>query len=146
MPRQQSGKAKALAAQKGLTRGANTTVKSSIRTSVHFHRPKTQKTARNPRYPRRSVARKTQLNQYSIIKAPLATESAMQQIEANNCLVFIVDTRANKNQIKQVMRKMYAVEVSRVNTLIRPDGSKKAFVKLTAEFDALDVANRIGVI
>lgn len=33
-----------------------------------------------------------------------------------------------------------------VNTLIRPDGQKKAYVKLTSDFDALDVANRIGII
>ncbi len=35
---------------------------------------------------------------------------------------------------------------TQVNTLIRPDGQKKAYVKLTADFDALDVANRIGII
>lgn len=28
----------------------------------------------------------------------------------------------------------------------RPDGQKKAYVRLTADYDALDVANRIGVI
>jgi large subunit ribosomal protein L23Ae len=36
--------------------------------------------------------------------------------------------------------------VERVNTLIRPDAVKKAFVKLSKKHDALDVANRIGVI
>ena len=33
-----------------------------------------------------------------------------------------------------------------VNTLIRPDGTKKAYVRLTPDHDALDVANRIGII
>jgi hypothetical protein len=28
----------------------------------------------------------------------------------------------------------------------RPDGQKKAYVRLTPDYDALDVANRIGVI
>jgi hypothetical protein len=28
----------------------------------------------------------------------------------------------------------------------RPDGSKKAYVRLTADYDALDVANKIGII
>ena len=41
---------------------------------------------------------------------------------------------------------MYAIEATKVNTLIRPDGKKKAYVRLTSEFDALDVANRIGII
>ena len=30
--------------------------------------------------------------------------------------------------------------------LVRPDGLKKAYVRLTADYDALDVANKIGVI
>merc|ERR1719321_231552 len=32
------------------------------------------------------------------------------------------------------------------NTLIRPDGHKKAYVRLTQDYDALDVANKIGII
>lgn len=31
-------------------------------------------------------------------------------------------------------------------TLTRPDGSKKAYVRLTTDYDALDVANKIGII
>jgi large subunit ribosomal protein L23Ae len=33
-----------------------------------------------------------------------------------------------------------------VNTLIRPDGLKKAYVRLTPDHEALEVANRIGII
>lgn len=29
---------------------------------------------------------------------------------------------------------------------LRPDGAKKAYVRLTADYDALDVANKIGII
>jgi large subunit ribosomal protein L23Ae len=32
------------------------------------------------------------------------------------------------------------------SVLCRPDGQKKAYVRLTADYDALDVANRIGII
>ena len=28
----------------------------------------------------------------------------------------------------------------------RPDGTKKAYVRLTPDYDALDVANKIGII
>ena len=38
------------------------------------------------------------------------------------------------------------MKTKKVNTLIRPDGLKKAYVKLQSDFDALDVANRIGII
>ncbi|KAI6878285.1 hypothetical protein KC355_g22329, partial [Hortaea werneckii] len=71
---------------------------------------------------------------------PLNTESAMKKIEENNTLVFIVDTKANKRQIKDALKKLYDVETVTLNTLIRPDGSKKAFARLTPDVDALDIA------
>lgn len=43
----------------------------------------------------------------------------MKKIEENNTLVFIVDVRANKRQIKDALKKLYDVECSKVNTLIR---------------------------
>lgn len=70
----------------------------------------------------------------------------MKKIEDNNTLVFIVNIRANKPLIKRAVKKMYEVDVEKINTLIRPDGEKKAYVRLKADQDALDVANRIGII
>lgn len=43
----------------------------------------------------------------------------MKKIEDNNTLVFIVDKRANKPLIKQAVKKLYDIEVAKVNTLIR---------------------------
>ena len=59
------------------------------------------------------------LDHYAIIKFPLTTESAMKKIEDNNTLVFIVDVKANKHQIKQAVKKLYDIDVAKVNTLIR---------------------------
>ena len=81
-----------------------------------------------------------------ILKYPLTTESANQKIEDNNTLVFIVDKRATKKQIKAAVKRMYDIQCAKVNTLIRPDGQKKAYVRLTPDYDALDVANKIGII
>jgi large subunit ribosomal protein L23Ae len=75
---------------------------------------------------------------------PLTTESAMKKIEENNTLVFIVDVRSNKRQISQAVKKMYDIQTAKVNTLVRPDGLKKAYVRLNQDYDALDVANKIG--
>lgn len=80
----------------------------------------------------------------SLHRYPLTTESAMKKIEDNNTLVFICDVRANKRQIAQAVKKMYDIVCAKVNTLVRPDGVKKAYVRLTQDFDALDVANKIG--
>merc|ERR1712166_1174664 len=97
-------------------------------------------------YPRKSVAAMPKLDKYQIIKYPLTTESAMKKIEEINTLVFLVDIQANKRQIKEAVKSMYDVQCQKVNTLIRPDGKKKAYVHLTQDYDAPDVANRIGII
>merc|ERR1712086_956996 len=115
-------------------------------TKVHFYKPKTLKAARKPKYAQRSIPKKTQLDKYSIIKYPLTTESSMKLIEDSNTLVFIVDIRANKRQIKAAVKDLYSIECEKVNTLITPRGLKKSYVRLSKDFDALDVANRVGVI
>merc|ERR1711939_564708 len=46
----------------------------------------------------------------------------------------------NLPQIKEALKKLYDVETVKINTLIRPDGSKKAFARLTSDVDALDIA------
>merc|ERR1712110_1061290 len=140
------GKKKALIASKAAQQGVNTSKKKKIRSSVHFHRPKTLKLNRQPKYPRKSVMGENKMDQYRILRHPLTTESAMRKIEDQNTLVFVVDVRANKYQIKDAVNKMYKIKAQKVNTLVRPDGSKKAFVRLTPDFDALDVANTIGLV
>lgn len=57
---------------------------------------------------------------------PPATGSAVKELEDNNTLVFIVDVKANKHQIRQAMKKLCDNGVAKVNTLTRPDGEKKA--------------------
>lgn len=64
----------------------------------------------------------------------------MKKIEEHNTLVFIVNVKSSKPQIKAAVKEMYDVDTIKVNTLIRPDGSKKAYVKLTPDVDALDIA------
>ena len=43
----------------------------------------------------------------------------MKKIEENNTLVFIVNTKANKRQIREALKKLYDVECVKVNTLIK---------------------------
>merc|ERR1712183_1102223 len=111
---------KAASAAKIVQKGANLKATRKIRTKPYFYRPKTLSLERNPKYPRSakdaSSAHRRKMDHYQIIKFPLATESAM--------------------------KSMYDIESMKINTLIRPDGNKKAFVRLTADIEALDVANR----
>ncbi|KAF1822698.1 uncharacterized protein K489DRAFT_319295, partial [Dissoconium aciculare CBS 342.82] len=131
---------KANAAAKATLKGVNSHKVTKVRKSASFHLPKTQKLARAPKYPRRSIPYQPRLDAGKILIHPLNTESAMKKIEENNTLVFIVDTKANKRQIKEALKKMYDVDTIKINTLIRPDGTKKAYARLTPDVDALDIA------
>lgn len=141
-----SAKSKALNTQSKVKKGNFQKRTRKIRTSATFRRPHTKVLPRNPKFTRNSVPKRSALDKFSIIKYPLTTESAMKKIEDNNTLVFIVNLKSNKRQIKDAVKSLFDIEVSKVNTLVRPDGEKKAYVKLSADFDALDVANKIGII
>ncbi|MHA1410413.1 MAG: 50S ribosomal protein L23 [Candidatus Odinarchaeia archaeon] len=80
-----------------------------------------------------------------IVKYPVITETALELIETENKITFIVHRKANKKMIKEAVEKLYDVKVDKVNTLIRPDGKKKAYVKLSPESNAADIATKIGI-
>jgi large subunit ribosomal protein L23Ae len=90
-----------------------------VRTSTTFHRPKTLQLSRAPKYPRKSIPHAPRLDEHKVIVHPLNTESAMKKIEEHNTLVFIVDVKANKAQIKLALKKLYDIDTVKINTLIR---------------------------
>jgi len=140
--------AKALKTSKKVIKGPDGDRKRTrkIRATVHFKRPRTFRPPRKPKFPRKSIPARCRMDAYNIIQYPLTTEAAMKKIEDNNTLVFVVHLKANKFHVKAAVKKLYEVEVQKVNTLIRPDGKKKAYVRLSSDYDALDVANKIGII
>jgi large subunit ribosomal protein L23 len=81
-----------------------------------------------------------------IITYPLMTESASVMVERDNKLIFVVNLKADKKDIKRAVETMYEVKVDNVNVLITPQGVKKAFVKLKPEFRASDVAIKLGIL
>lgn len=54
---------------------------------------------------------------YQIIKRPLITEKGIRLNDEDNTVVFQVDRRANKLQIKHAVETLFQVEVLKVNTL-----------------------------
>ncbi len=81
-----------------------------------------------------------------VLLYPVITEDTVPLIENENKLVFMVDRKATKNEIKQAFRMLYDVEVEKVNVLITPKGEKKAFIKLKPEHKASDLAIKIGIL
>jgi large subunit ribosomal protein L23 len=86
------------------------------------------------------------MNIEEIISFPLMTESASLMVEKDNKLIFVVNLKAGKADVKRAVEQLYAVKVKKVNLLITPQGQKKAFVKLTPEFRASDVAIKLGIL
>lgn len=81
-----------------------------------------------------------------VIRYPLVSEDAVTLIEAENKVVFIVNLNASKTDVRRAVEELYEVDVDRVNTEITPDGRKKAYVRLTPEFKAADLAVRLGIL
>lgn len=54
---------------------------------------------------------------YDVIKRPLITEKAVDLKEKENHVLFEVDVRANKIQIKEAVEKLFNVKVLDVRTM-----------------------------
>jgi large subunit ribosomal protein L23 len=81
-----------------------------------------------------------------VVKYPLLSEDAVTLLEAENKITFIVDIRSDKHDVKRAIQELYEVRVQDVNTMITPEGDKKAFVRLTPDFKASDLAVRLGIL
>ena len=81
----------------------------------------------------------------SIIEHPIVTEQAMNEMDFNNKLLFLVDVDATKPEISSEVAERYDVGVADVNTQVTPQGEKKAIVTLSEDDDATEIASRIGV-
>jgi len=86
------------------------------------------------------------LDDYRVINHPLVSEKAVNNVELENKITFIVDKKATKSDVKRVVEKKYAVKVLKVNVIRDMQGRKKAIVKLSEEFKASELANKIGMI
>jgi large subunit ribosomal protein L23 len=86
------------------------------------------------------------MDPHEVILYPLMTEAASLMVEKENKLVFIVDLKANKTDVKKAVEKLYDVRVDQVNTQTTSSGEKKAFVKLHPDFKAADVAIKLGIL
>ena len=83
---------------------------------------------------------------YKVIKAPLSTEKNIRQIESENKLVFAVNPKAGKAEVKKAIEQLYNVKVVKVNIDNSFTGVKKAHVKLHPQNLASDLSADLGLI
>ena len=81
-----------------------------------------------------------ELDSYDVILYPIMTEVASRILEAENKLVFAVNLKASKVDIRRAVEELYEVKVDRVTTMVTSKGEKKAYVKLHPDYKAVDVA------
>ena len=80
-----------------------------------------------------------------VIKYPLSTEKSIRLMESENKLIFVVDLKAKKPEIKEAIEKTFKVKVVKVTTLLTPKGQKRAYVRLSPDTPALDIATDLGL-
>ncbi len=76
---------------------------------------------------------------------PITTEKAVKMIEIENTLLFRIEKRKNKTEIKKEFEEIFNVKVDKIRTHIK--GNKKyAYIKLKKENPAIDIATKLGMI
>jgi large subunit ribosomal protein L23Ae len=120
--------------------------KNICKTSIKFFRPKTLSLKKSPKFSKNLIKKKRKKLFLKNVNYPLSCDSTIAKIQYANTLVFIVDISSNKNKIKNTIKKLYKIKIKKINTLIQIDGKKKAFIRLPSDVDALEVANKIGLI
>ncbi len=81
-----------------------------------------------------------------IVIRAVMSEKSLKLMEEENTLTFIVRRDASKPEIKRAIEKILGVKVTKVRTLITPKGEKKAYVKLSKEYNASEIASRLGIV
>ena len=92
------------------------------------------------------IVTKATIHDLEIVLYPLVTEKAVNLIEAENKITFIVADKADKPSIKKVVETAYSVKVAKINIIRDRKGRKKAIVKLKKEFKAQDLATKLKVL
>ncbi|EHH20386.1 hypothetical protein EGK_03233 [Macaca mulatta] len=140
-------KAKALKDKKAVLKGVHSHKKQKIYMSPTSQWPKTLQLWRQPKYPRKSAPRRNELDHYAVIKFLLTGRARwLKPDRRQQLLVSVKDVKANKNQIQQAEKKLCDMDVAKFNTPIWPDGERKVYVRSAPDYDALNVANKIGII
>ena len=64
------------------------------------------------------------MNPYIVIK-PVITEKSLRLANVDNTYTFVVQTTANKDQIKESIQKLFKVDVSSIRTVVNQKGKKR---------------------
>jgi ribosomal protein L23 len=107
---------------------------------------KTKKITAEKKVDAKPIKTNITLEDLGVVFHPLVTEKAVNMIEAENKITFIVADKSGKEKIKKVVESAYGVQVEKINIIRDRKGRKKAIVKLKKEFKAQDLATKLKVL
>lgn len=80
-----------------------------------------------------------------MILKPVTTEKIVRMIDLDNTLVFEVEKKHRKGEIKKEVESVFNVKVLKIRT--STNGNRKfAYAKLVKENPAIDIATKLGMI
>lgn len=85
------------------------------------------------------------LSAFDVLKYPRGTEKAIRKMDSENKLVFVVNPKSTKSEIKKAIESMFGAKVESVNTVNTIYGEKRAYIKFKPEFKAIDIATNLGM-
>lgn len=80
-----------------------------------------------------------------MILKPITSEKAVKMIDLDNTLLFKVERKVSRDEIKKEVEKIFNVKVDKVRTLVRHN-KKFAYVRFAKSHLAIDVATKLGMI
>lgn len=80
-----------------------------------------------------------------ILEKIKSTEKIVRMIETDNLIAFETDRKTTKKEISEEVESLFEVKVESVRTLTRKN-KKIAYVKLTKDFVAADIASKLGIL
>ena len=80
-----------------------------------------------------------------VIKYPLSTEKSIRLLEAENKMLFVVDRKAKRSDVKKAIEEVFKAKVLKVNIFNKNKGEKRAYVTFSPETPAIDIATQLGL-
>lgn len=77
---------------------------------------------------------------------PLVSEKAVDKIEKENKITFIIKKDAGKKEIKEAFEEEFKAKVEKVNIIRDMKGRKKATVTVNKQQKASEIAMKLGIL
>ncbi|MEM4598370.1 MAG: 50S ribosomal protein L23 [Candidatus Diapherotrites archaeon] len=77
---------------------------------------------------------------------PLVSEKAVDMVEKENKITFIVKKEVSKAEIKKIFEGEFKVKVDKINVINDMKGQKKAIIKINKNYKASDIAMKLGLL